>query len=132
LVRGKGITNWPVEDIPGADDVFLRVHKDFVKSPGVPVNAFRDHPKHRGSMSVNWEKYSTAEQCRQSAKSRPDDNAVLRMNVGKIREVPTQVVLHAPIPDNRAHSEVQGEKTPQVRMLLARLATWEIELAPDR
>ncbi len=72
--------------------------------------AFRNHPPESGGMSTDWEKYATAEQCRNRAKI-PADNAVIRMNAGRIRQIPGQTVEHAPLPENRAHTEVYGDNS---------------------
>src|SRR3974390_1478453 len=55
------VTAWPKEDIPEEDRIFMRIHlatfrcaKDQAPPPGV----FRNH---KGGMSVDWEKYATAE-----------------------------------------------------------------------
>jgi methyl coenzyme M reductase subunit D len=48
-----------------------------------------------------------------------------------VRSIP-QVVSHTPIqdcpelPDNRAHTDVIGEKTVEVRVKLGRIVTWAI------
>jgi hypothetical protein len=52
----------------------------------------------------------------------------VKLNVGKIRELLGLLVEHRPIQDNRAHSEVVGEKTPEIRVKLNRLAEMVIGL----
>ena len=80
-------------------------------------------------MSTDWEKYATANECRNRAKA-PADNAVIRVNAGRIRRIPGQTVEHAPIPENRAHTEVYGDKKsdPEVRVRFLQLSTIEIPL----
>jgi hypothetical protein len=67
-------------------------------------------------MSTDWDKYSTIEECRNRARY-PDDNAVIRMNAGEVREIPGQRIEHHPVPDNPAHTDVLGDKNtdPEVR-----------------
>ena len=115
---------WQKEDIPNEDDLYMRVHRGFVRN-GVPApGVFRDHGK---GMSTDWEKYSTPEQTKNRAK-KPDENGVVRMNAGKVRSIPLEVD-HAPVTDNRAHTEVIGDKkAPMVRVKLSRLVSWCIEI----
>jgi len=114
---------WETEEIPSADHIFMRVHACFLKY-GDPVGAFRDQGL---GMSTDWEKYSTPQQARNRAK-KPNENAIVKLNVGKIRELLGLLVEHRPIQDNRAHSEVVGEKTPEIRIKLNRLAEMVIGL----
>jgi len=88
----------------------MRAHRQFLAGPSrvMPI-AFRNHPPDGGVMSTDWEKYSTAEECRGRAKI-PADNALIRMNTGLVRQVPGQTVVHEPLPENRAHTGVHGDK----------------------
>jgi hypothetical protein len=84
-------------------------------------------------MSVNWDKYASAEETRKQARSRPDVNAVLRMPVVGIRGIGSLGVEHTPEPTNRAHSDVSGipeksEQRTEVRLLLLRIAEIAIPL----
>jgi hypothetical protein len=79
-------------------------------------------------MSVNWDKYASAAQTRQQASKNPEDNAVISLPVGGIRQVEGLTVLHTPERDNRAHTDVFGiptqrEQQVEKRMLLGRLVT---------
>jgi hypothetical protein len=116
---------WLVEEIPNEDFLFLRVHKNLLNfGESVPKGVFRDQGD---GMSTDWDKYSTAEQTQQRAKRSPAaDNGVLKLNVGGIRAIASLSVQHEPLPDNRAHTEVFGEKNPKARVLLQRLAEWVI------
>lgn len=102
---------WPVEDIPNPDALFYRVpvgglRKDMNVAPGV----FKEN---KGSISTDWEKYSTAVETR-SRQGRPERFAVLRMIVGKVKEIEELTVSHEPIkgvegqPDNQAHTSIYG------------------------
>lgn len=86
-------------------------------------------------MSVDWEKYSTAEDCRLRARV-PEDNGVVSLVAGEVRAVGELDVLHRPEERNRSHSEIRGipaknpEKT-KVRLRLFKQALrrgWEIGL----
>lgn len=115
---------WPVETIPSVDQVFMRVHKSFYPNARLNPGVFRDH---EGGMSVDWDRYSTAEEahrrCRITA-----DNGIVSMPVGGIRGIQGLSVQHEPLTDNRAHSEIFGDKTPERRVLLSRLIRWEVAL----
>lgn len=55
---------WPTEDIPNEDSLFYRVpaawlRADLKVSPGI----FREN---KGSISADWEKYSTAAETRET------------------------------------------------------------------
>jgi hypothetical protein len=115
--------NWPIEHIPDDADVFMRAHSMFfnrrrVLQPGV----FRPH---YGSMSVDWDKYSSPEDTRQRA-ANPQKNAVIALPVDGIRHIGNLEVEHTPdlSPEsmNRAHSDVvglpEGEDLTEVRTLL--------------
>jgi hypothetical protein len=118
------VNPWPKEYIPDADHVFFRAHKNLSPTRQIGPNVFREHG---GGMSVDWERYSSAEECRNRARS-PNDNAVLRLNVGAMRKIEGLTVEHEPKQDNRAHSNVSGlgklpeESFTQARVLLRRIA----------
>jgi hypothetical protein len=90
-------------------------------------------------MSVDWTKYTTSLETRNRGRI-PSDNAVISMVAGAVRAIEALVVEHAPIQDssieeggnqlkpNRAHSEVIGEKTTEVRVKLSRTWRWQLRL----
>jgi len=114
---------WPVEQIPNEHFLFMRIHACYIKL-GEPIGAFRDI---EGGMSADWEKYSTAQEARDRARN-PSQNGIVKLNARKIRDLQGMSVEHTPEPINRAHSEVFGEKTPEIRLKLNRLAEWVIKL----
>jgi hypothetical protein len=120
---------WPVENIPNEDFLFFRLHRCYMQfDEEIPQGAFRDQD---GGMSTDWEKYSTPEETQKRAKkSPPEDNGVLRLNVGGVREIKPLSVEHSPDPENRAHTEVLGnkKKDPEIRLKLQRLAQWVIRI----
>jgi hypothetical protein len=122
--------NWPKEEIPDNSALFLRVHKNWIAPDGgVFPGFFRNVPADDG-MSCDWEKYSTAEESRNRARA-PSQNGILSMVAGEIRSVPNQRLEHDPIPANRAHAQVFGDKTPEVRLKLKRIATWTLRPIAD-
>jgi hypothetical protein len=113
---------WPKEVISDADHLYMRVHEVFVSDEGVAPGAFKDH---QGGMSTDWEKYSTPEETRQRAKE-PLRNGVIQLVAGSVRGIPGLSVEHTPSLDNRAHTDVFGQKSPEVRLKLKRIAEWII------
>lgn len=112
---------WQVEEIPDADSVFMRAHKDHFRDGDLGLGVFRAQD---GGMSVNWNKYASMEETKQQAKN-PRVNAVVSLPVGGIRRIKELDVKHTPEPANRAHSEVNlpddREELTEVRVLLRRL-----------
>jgi hypothetical protein len=113
------------------------LRKDKKVAPGV----FKEN---KGSMSTDWEKYSTAAETR-SRPGGPERFAVLRMVVGKVKELEELTIAHAPIrgvegqPDNQAHTNIfglesqapgaadLGRKEKIRTALYERFKIWEIE-----
>jgi hypothetical protein len=86
-------------------------------------------------MSVDWEKYSTAEECWQRAR-KPAENGVLGLVAGGVRAIEGLTVEHSPDRENnnRAHSNVWGlpDEESEVRLrqreeLFELFRGWEIE-----
>jgi len=127
---------WPKEDILDDASVFMRIHKMFIIGGDVGPNAFRDHGT---GMSVDRIKCSTPLETRNRART-PSDKAVISMVAGEIRAIEALVVAHDPVQENalnekgerldpnRAHSNVIGEKTTEVRLKLSRRWAWQIRL----
>ena len=120
----------PVEIIPDSNSVFMWAHKDRMKTGSPSVSTFTSHG---GGMSVDWDRYSSAEQTRQRAKI-PNDNAVISLGVGDIRAINDSLdVTHTPISGNQAHSEVNlpddNADLTEVRLKLKRIASVVIPLA---
>jgi hypothetical protein len=90
-------------------------------------------PKGNGRLSVEWDKYATPVQTRSRGKI-PEDNAVLQMGAGSIRQIREGLdVEHVPLPENQAHSEIdlplgRAEQT-EARLMLRRIATVVIPLS---
>lgn len=78
-------------------------------------------------MSTDWSKYSTPGEAQQRARV-PEDNGVVSLSVAAVREEAMQRVQHSPLEDNRAHTDVIGDKGKgtRARLMLRRIARWEI------
>jgi hypothetical protein len=121
------MTNWPVEEIPDGDRLYMRIHKMFMIEGELQPSAFRDHG---AGMSMHWSKYCASPAIARAFAKWPIDNGVISLPVAPIREIPLMVV-HTPdnvLPD-RSHTEVRGEKTAEVRLRLLDIAVWEIRPA---
>lgn len=130
---------WPVEEIPGTDTLYVRVHQHWLRDGHVLPGCFQNRPDEAtGAMSSDWAKYATAEETRQHAR-RPEMNAVVALNVGQVRAIPEQRVVHTPVqddpvlPDNRAHSDIAGPKEtdPEIRRLFVRISTLVLALPSE-
>lgn len=124
---------WPIEDIPNEDALYMRVHRQWFRDSHVVPGSFRNRPDDAtGGMSTDWNRYATPGDTLQRAR-RPEDNAVIRFAVGDIRAIPEQQVEHAPLPDNRAHTDVLGpkEQDPEIRRLFSRKYSLVISLERD-
>ncbi len=125
---------WPVEEIPDGDSVFMRAHRDYFHPDGnlLPV-VFQAHGE---GMSVNWDKYASTEDTRKQARKDPDANAVISMPVIGIRQIDELKVEHTPEPTNQAHSDVFGlpqksqrDRRDEMRRLLLKITTIVIPLS---
>jgi hypothetical protein len=120
---------WPVEQIPNENFLFFRLHKSYLQfGDDIPPGAFRDQGN---GMSTDWDKYSTPEETQKRVqRSAPEDNGVLSFNVGGVREIKPLLVEHTPEPENRAHTEILGDKKKdsEIRLKLKRLAQWAIKI----
>lgn len=121
---------WPIEDIPDVDGLYMRVHPmyffpDGELNPGV----FRPRS---GPMSTNWARYSTPEDTRQGAKQKtpPSDYSVLSLPVGPVRHEAGQAVEHSPQFDNRSHTDVIGTRDNEARLKLLRMAGIALRASP--
>ena len=100
------MTQWPSEDIPDGAYLFMRalaVH--FVRNEIQP-GCFKAHG---GGMSTDWSEYSTPQQTRARALSKPPSAyGVVTLPVGGVRDIDGLEVHHAPLAENRAHTNVTG------------------------
>lgn len=130
---------WEKEEIPHTAFLFRYVHKNQVKERK-PIPKAMD-----GGIetSCDWDKYSTPEQTRallafqpkpSGGFKTPEDYFILKLLVKDILEfILSQKVEHAPIqnqpplPDNRAHSHIIGEKGDvEVRLKFLEICEWAI------
>jgi hypothetical protein len=128
LVADEVNVSWESENIPDEDSLWMRVHRMWFDAQGnVLPGSFQNRPTAQDGMSTDWQKYANPEYTRSRAK-KPQDNAVIRLVVGEVRQLPNQSVVHTPDSNNRAHTDVFGEKHPEVRVKLARMCRIVIPL----
>jgi len=130
LSVADAVVSWPIEEIPPEDHLWMRVHTKDIEDGEILPRAFRNRPPKTGGMSTDWAKYRTAQDTRNDGRAGPENYAVIRLNVGEVRVIPDQKVEHTPdvAKNNRAHTDVFGEKNPQTRVLLIRAAKFELNL----
>jgi hypothetical protein len=123
------VTVWPKEDVPNGGNLYLRVHVNLVPDGKLHPNVFREQ---QGSMSTDWEKYSTPEET-QARTGEPEKNGVVALVAGGVRGIGLQVE-HSPDVqrNNRAHTDVTGigsgvRKTTMRAKLFQRFNQWLIK-----
>jgi hypothetical protein len=116
---------WPPEQIPVHAKLYMRAHKVFLYNGELAPGVFRDH---QGGMSTEWDKYSTPDEVRARCK-KPLENGIIEMTAGDVIGIPL-TVSHTPDVERRVrgHTDVVGEKTPEVRLKLLRIHRWAIRL----
>ena len=131
---------WGAEEIPDSHRLFMRVHVNGLLEGELHPGVFREID---GSISTDWEKYSTAEKSRNRA-TQPEKNGVIALIAGGVRRIEGLAVRHSPdiANDNRAHTDVLGVESPKgfppavqktaIRLrLFKQFNKWEL-LPPDR
>lgn len=117
---------WKIEEIPDEDLLYRRVHRNLVafSEPAYSV-IFKVSPP---GMSTDWSKFSTPTETRNRAlSSNPEDKGVISLQTGEVRAVDSLSVNYTPTKENKAHTTVIGEKTPEVVVKLSRIYSWEIK-----
>lgn len=126
---------WPIEQIPDEHLLYMRVHRNRIQKGQPDAGIFQNHGEGENvGMSTDWSHYSRPEE---TIKRKLDETpawrgGVIQMVVGIVRKIPKQTVEHAPLPGNRAHTNVKGPKRggiegTQIRYLFMRSWEWAIE-----
>jgi len=116
-----------IEPIPDEDLLYMRVHKSYYRNGELLPIAFRDHD---GGMSTDWSKYARPEETRSRARD-PSKNGVISMVVEQVRAIERLAVEHVLLPENRAHTNVIGEKTMEIRAQLFLISNMAIPLPEE-
>lgn len=140
MADSNGLSEFPIENIPNEHLLYLRVHWRHVEEGQLNPVAFQDKKPpdgRRAGLSTDWCRYATPEQTQAGGRQPAENYGVVKLVVGTIRGINGLTVEHAPIkdhpelPDNRAHTEVYGDKRdPEIRVNLLRAWRWVIEVAP--
>jgi hypothetical protein len=130
--------SFEIEEIGNDQKLFYRIHQLNIDSeiddPKLKIkpSAFDPQPKPNSvEMSVNWEKYSTAEFTKNQAR-KPEKNGVLSFITKDVRNIPVNLnVSHKPTA-NQSHSlihdVVSEQNDPEIRMNLRTICKWEIQI----
>ena len=68
---------WPQEDIPDEDWLYMRVHRNWIQKGEVQAGFFRDL-----EMSSDWATYATPEETRSRGRQDADKYAVIKIPAG--------------------------------------------------
>jgi len=129
--------HWPIEPVPDADLLFMRVHRNYIQNGKPNAGVFVNHGEgEQEGMSTDWSKYSTPEETKKRVTNPAWRGGVIQMVAADVRKIPRQTVDNAPLPDNRAHTNVRGPKKEsvegtQARYLFMRIWKWAIEYEDD-
>ncbi|MGH2410062.1 MAG: hypothetical protein ACRDGS_06770, partial [Chloroflexota bacterium] len=89
---------------------YMRAHKDTFDGEELQPSVFRFRESQQFKESADWAGFDgrTPSDTRQDAKI-PQDNAVISLPVGPVRQIQGLGVEHVPIPTNRAHCHIVGD-----------------------
>ncbi len=119
------------EEIPDSDNLFYRVHKQYIRKGKLVPGVFRTKGEgEEKGMSTDWEKYSTKEESL-SRCTKPENNGIVQLNAGLVRAINYLEVEHNPQNDNQSHSHVQGvpvkgKLKAKIREQLLEVFEWKI------
>ena len=116
------------ETIPDGANLFRRVHQQFVRNGRPTPSAFRGGAEDRNIVSVDWDKYSTPDECRCRAPV-PEVNMIVSLVATQTRSIDAIQVDHDPTDQNRAHSQIRGDLSVKTRTLLTEASSVLIPLA---
>ena len=134
----NAMSKFELEFIDNDQKLFYRIHKTNIDNDinddklKIKPAAFDPMPRPTSvEMSVNWQKYSSPTETKNSAR-KPENVGVLSFLTLKVRISPVNLkVTHAPT-INQAHShihEVVSEvNDPQIRLKLRNICEWEIHI----
>ncbi len=116
---------WQVEQILDGCVVYMGAHRIYYRNGNLQPGVFR--VREGDGISVDWEKYSTAEETRQRSKGL-EDNAAIRLPVGDVRKTKPLRVEHSPDVErnNRAHGDILGLPSDKPDLTETRLVLLEL------
>lgn len=125
---------WPIDTISDDSYLYCYVHKTQFDEDFSPIaRAFRNTPYKGGTdLSSDWDEYTTPSETlerlslqknNKGINKDPHDYGLVEFHVEKIRsEIKSQNVEHDPIqnhqylPNNRAHTKIEGDKDVEIRL----------------
>lgn len=123
--------NYPVEEIPQSAVLYYRIFKNEFRPDGKPkFKAFKEKGEgEKKGMSTNWDKHSTARQLLESYPE-PEKIDIVSFIAGNLIDINLKVV-HAPLDNNRSHTNVKGlppidPDGDEIRLKMFSLYTLEI------
>ena len=103
--------DFAAEEIPDSDTLYYRVHTRLVEDQGgLNPNVIRSK---EGCLSTDWSRYSTAEESQ--TRQDPAKNGIIGFPVKGVRSIDPLAVGHAPLSNNRSHTEILGFDQPGSR-----------------
>ena len=116
---------WSIEQIPDPDKLYFRVHDNDVRKGNIMPGAFRERGEgDQKGMSTDWGKYSTVAESLSRAKVAAKNN-IVSFITGVVRQN-SLIVEHAPIEENRAHTNIKSLASDEQRRLkLLNIYNWE-------
>ena len=91
--------------------LFYTLSEHLIDLEGEPFpHTFKKQPTPTDGMSTDWDKHASPRNSQRGGRNPPEDYAVIKFSAGDVRAIPRQSVVHEPLPTNRAHTEVFGEK----------------------
>jgi hypothetical protein len=134
--------DWDCEEIPLADQLYMRAHFGNYSEGKLLPGVFKEKPNDGDGMSTNWCKYSNPELTRLGNNpERASENGVIALKVSDVVAIRELSVKHDPIRElphrNRAHTLVHGVHLdpslpkPEARRKLLRKRTDLLELCDE-
>lgn len=135
---------WEIESIPQTAVLYRFVHQNLINpKTGNPYErVFENTPKGGTDFSTDWDKYSSPQETRERLALQPRikggfknplEYFIYQFRVDDIRKnIPSQSIQHDPIqdklplPDNRSHTIVIGEKDVEIRLKFMDIFEWII------
>ena len=117
-----------IEIIPDDNELYMRVHKNHYDKGVILTGCIKNHG---GGMSTDWKKYAkspyyTRNGCHEG--KNPLDYGIIKFISRDVREIPFQEIIHSPSYNNKAHTNIVGDKSDvEIRIKFVRIMERLIE-----
>ncbi len=116
------MSKFPIENIPDSDLVYRNAKDTFLNEDGsINPRVFYDFKTKGVKTSIAWAKYCNNPEDSPLSQDEPERYGVFKLNVGRIREIEGQQVIHDPS-KYQAHSLIDGKKDEEVLTALLEIA----------